>query len=178
MVTSKCAKAAFAMAVGSLVIYSASANPKCGTCESYTRPNEMPVRADGAHAGLTIFGPTFGSYIILRLGEFLTHCKARARRLASSCHKSDCRSQINTARGEDLNCDNQSVRISRYSGSHMESHTWLALKVNEFTEAKMLRAKSGLGEWDSRLSCVYLTSIKCICGLISKFLILTLTLGS
>lgn len=59
------------------------------------------------------------------------------------------------AGGDNLNCDNQSVRISRYSGSHMEADTCTALKVNEFTEAKRLKAKIGLIEWDGRFSRAY-----------------------
>lgn len=57
--------------------------------------------------------------------------------------------------GDNLNCDNESVRISRYGGSHVEANTCIALKVNEFTEAKRLYAKIGLMEWDSRSSRVY-----------------------
>lgn len=37
----------------------------------------------------------------------------------------------------------QSVRLSHYGGSHMETHTCAALTVNEFTEAKRLLAKFG-----------------------------------
>lgn len=54
------------------------------------------------------------------------------------------------AGGDNLNCDSQSVRISRYSGSHMEASTCTALKVNEFTEAKRIYAKIRLMERDSR----------------------------
>ena len=50
------------------------------------------------------------------------------------------------AGGDNLNCDNQSVRISRYGGSHMEANTCTALKDNEFTEAKGIYAKIGLME--------------------------------
>lgn len=80
------------------------------------------------------------------------------------------------ASGDNLNCDNQSVRISCYSGSHTGANTCTALQVNEFTEAKRLYAIIGLTETGQRIiTCIFLTSIECIHLFISKPLILTLT---
>lgn len=56
------------------------------------------------------------------------------------------------ASGDNLNCDSQSVRISHYSGSHVEANTCAALKLNEFSEAERLYAEIGLMEWESRSS--------------------------
>lgn len=153
------------MAVECLLIYTDSSNPRMQGRESHTGQNEMTlqyglnqseVRAEWAHGGLAVFGSLSAQPSSTDLENFWPKpSQANMRRLASSCHKSDWQSQINMAHGNSLNCDNQSVRISCYSGSHMEANTCTVLKVNEFTEAKRLYAKIGLMEWDSRSSHAY-----------------------
>lgn len=79
-----------------------------------------------------------------QIGTFLTHCR-NTHRLASSCHKSDWQSQINTAGGDNLNFDNQSVRISHYIGSHTQA-----------LEEVRKYAKYRIMDWDSGAMRLYL----------------------
>lgn len=99
------------------------------------------MKTQRAHWGLTLFLFTFNSVFVCKLGKYLT-LQSNTRRLASSCHKSVWRGQINIASREKVNCDNQSVRISRYNGNRMEANTCRALRTEK------LKAKTGIMEWD------------------------------
>lgn len=67
--------------------------------------------------------------------------KAQISQQLSGIRQSQKNANSNNLKGA---TDSQSVRLSRHSGRRMEADTCTALKVNEFTKAKMLSAKFGI----------------------------------